>query len=471
MNNRRTVIHKPNILYLSFICLSSALGGFLWGFDAIVISGTISSVKTQFALSSGMEGLFVSSGLIGAVIGSALAGWLSDRFGRSRNLVLAAALMFISALGSGLAPTIEWLILARWIGGLGVGISAMVCPLYISEVSPTHLRGSMVTAFQFAITVGILVAVLSNAALFGLAQKVGQHVQSGFWKWFLVDETWRAMFAVEMIPGLFYISMAFVLPESPRWLMKMGKTEQAQAILSRIFQNGAEQEAQDIEETIALEEATQGRYADLLDGRYRRHLVVAILLAVFAQFSGINVVFYYGPSILEEAGFEIGGALSGFATIGFFSMIFTMVSVWLVDKLGRRTLMQIGTTGAIACLGGIGLSMTGNPGALLIALICGFVACFAFSLGPIKFIFASEIFPTNIRSHAMSVVILAMWLADTLVGQIFPMLRDTVGASGTFFIFAAILLPQIGMVWKWMPETAGQSLEDIERWYNKEERG
>ncbi len=471
MNNRRTVIHKPNILYLSFICLSSALGGFLWGFDAIVISGTISSVKTQFALSSGMEGLFVSSGLIGAVIGSALAGWLSDRFGRSRNLVLAAALMFISALGSGLAPTIEWLILARWIGGLGVGISAMVCPLYISEISPSHLRGSLVTAFQFAITIGILVALLSNAALFGWAQKMGEHLQPGFWKRFFVDETWRAMFAAEMIPGLFYFSMVFVVPESPRWLMKIGRSDQAKGILLRIFREGAEQEAQEIQDTIAQEKATRGRYADLLDVRYRKYLIVAILLAVFAQFSGINVVFYYGPSILEEAGFEIGGALSGFATIGFFSMIFTMVSVWLVDKLGRRTLMQIGTIGAIMCLVGIGLSMSGNPGALLIALICGFVACYAFSLGPIKFIFASEIFPTNIRSHAMSAVILALWLADTIVGQIFPMLRDHVGASGTFFIFAAILLPQIAMVWKWMPETAGRSLEDIERWYIKDEEG
>ncbi|MBW8035124.1 MAG: sugar porter family MFS transporter [Planctomycetes bacterium] len=458
-------VHKAHLPFLMYICITSALGGFLWGFDAIVISGTINSVKTQFALSSGLEGLFVSSGLIGAVIGSGLSGWLSDRFGRSRNLILAAALLLISALGSGLASNIQFLIIARWVGGLGVGISAMVCPLYISEISPTHLRGRLVTVFQFAITIGIMVALFNNVALHRWAVFMAGRVgESGFLKWFVVDETWRAMFATELIPGILFLSLALTLPESPRWLIKAGRSAPAQKVLSKIFIEGAEQEFNNIQRTIAEEDATKKRFIDVFHPRYRKALFVAVSLAVFAQFSGINVVFYYGTSLLEDSGFKADSALSGTAVIGFFNMIFTVLAMWLVDKLGRCKLLQIGTVGAICCLMGVGLMFAGAS-KMLIVLMCGFVACFAFSLGPIKFIFASEIFPTNIRSHAMSVVILSLWLADTLVGQFFPILRDSVGPSTTFFIFAGILVPQIVIVWKMMPETAGRSLEEIESWY------
>ena len=463
------VIHKAHLPFLMYISITSALGGFLWGFDAIVISGTIDTVKTQFELPSSIEGLFVSSGLVGAVIGSALAGWLSDRFGRSRNLILAAALLLISAFGSGFAGSIGLLIIARWIGGLGVGISAMVCPLYISEISPTHLRGRLVTVFQFAITVGIVVALFNNVALHRLAKYLADQVQPGsFAKWFVVDQTWRAMFATEMIPGIVFLALVLTLPQSPRWLIKSGQLEPAQKVLNRIFIEAGDWEFEEIQRTIAEEDASRKRFMDVFDPRYRKALFVAVALAVFAQFSGINVVFYYGTSLLEDAGFKSDSALSGTAVIGFFNMIFTVIAMWLVDKLGRRKLMQIGTLGAIGCLVGIG-SMFSGASTTLIVLMCGFVACFAFSLGPIKFIFASEIFPTNIRSHAMSIVVLSMWLADALVGQFFPMLRDSenVGPSVTFFIFAAILIPQIIMVWKLMPETAGKSLEQIESWYSK----
>jgi sugar porter (SP) family MFS transporter len=458
-------VHRSHLPFLLYICVTSALGGFLWGFDAIVISGTISSVKEQFALSSGLEGLFVSSGLIGAVMGSALAGWLSDRFGRSRNLVLAAALMLVSAAASGLVPNIWLLIIARWLGGLGVGISAMVCPLYISEISPTHLRGRLVTVFQFAITIGIMVALFNNFGVHRWAVAMGETVQEeSFLKWFLVDETWRTMFAAELLPGILFLCLAVTIPESPRWLIKSGRFEQARRVLQRIFIDGADQEFDEIKRTIAEEEATQRRFIDLLDARYRKPLVIAVALAVFAQFSGINVVFYYGTALLEKSGFEADSALSGTAVIGFFNMIFTVVAMWLVDKLGRRPLLQVGTVGAIVCLVGIS-SMFGDttPQSMLIFLMCGFVAFFAFSLGPIKFVFASEIFPTNIRSHAMAVVILSMWAADTLVGQLFPFLRDHLGPSLTFLLFGVVLIPQIILVWRMMPETAGRSLEEIER--------
>ena len=458
---------QAHLPFLIYICVTSALGGFLWGFDAIVISGTINPVRDQFQLSSTLEGLFVSSGLIGAVLGSAVAGWIGDRWGRSHCLIVAAGLMLLSALGSGLAPDIWPLILARWVGGVGVGIAAMVCPLYISEISPAHLRGRLVTVFQFAITIGIMVALFNNYWLHQQSKELADTLhEESFFRWILVDEIWRGMFSAELLPGIFFLCLALTLPESPRWLIKVDRQDEGRRVLNRIFAVGAEEEYNEIRETIAEEEETEKRFIDLLDPIYRKRLIVAVSLAVFAQFSGINVVFYYGTSLLEKVGFKADSALSGTAVIGFFNLVFTLVAMWLVDKLGRRVLLQVGTIGAIACLAGIGTIISGSsPSTALIALMCGFVAFFAFSLGPIKFIFASEIFPTNIRSHAMSVVILSMWAADALVGQFFPFLRDNFGPAKTFFLFAAILVPQIFVVWKLMPETARRSLEEIEREY------
>lgn len=463
-------IHKPHLPFLVFLCIASALGGLLWGFDAIVISGTINPVKAQFDLSPGWEGFFVSSGLLGAVFGSALSGWLSDRFGRSRNLVLAAVLMWLSALGSGFANSIELLVFARWLGGIGVGISAMVCPLYISEISPAHLRGRLVTMFQFAITLGIMIALFNNYFLHQWAATVAETAsESSFMHWFVAQETWRAMFASELLPGILFLVMALFLPESPRWLVKAGRSEEAGKVLGRIFRNGASDELHAIREMIAKESTQRKRFIDVLDKKYRKPLLIAMLLAAFAQFSGINVVFYYGTSMLENAGLRADSALSGMAVIGFCNMIFTTIAMAFVDKVGRRKLLQFGTVGAIACLAGIGASFNGGANTMLIVLMCAFVAFFAFSLGPIKFIFASEIFPTNIRSHAMSIVILTMWGTDTIVGQFTPSLREAVGPSVTFLIFAAILVPQILMVWKFMPETAGRSLEEIEATYTAPE--
>lgn len=464
--SQRMERQSPNLPFLLFVCLTSALGGLLWGFDAIVISGTIGPVKTQFQLTASLEGFFVSSGLLGAMIGSAAAGWLSARFGRSRNLLLAALLLWISAWGSGFADNISLLIFARWIGGLGLGISAMVCPVYISEISPAHLRGRLVTVFQFAITIGIMVALFNNAALFQLSRMMEPVAEEGgFIEWFLVNETWRAMFASELVPGLLFLVLASLLPESPRWLVAAGRTDEARRVLNRIFATGAEEELAAIGQAIATDPCSRTSFKDLLNRRYREPLMIAMALALFAQFSGINVVFYYGTSMLEAAGLKSDGALSGMAVIGFCNMIFTIIAMVYIDRAGRRVLLQTGTLGAIACLMGIGMSFQSGATALLVSLMCLFVAFFAFSLGPIKFIFASEIFPTSIRSHAMSVTILTMWAADAFVGQVTPDLRETLGPSWTFFLFACLLVPQVFIVWKVMPETAGRSLEEIEQTY------
>ncbi len=456
-------IHRPKLPFLVFICAASALGGLLWGFDAIVISGTTDAVKAQFTLTPAMEGFFVSSGLLGAVIGSALAGWLADRFGRRNNLLLAAILMWLSALGSAWANHIEVLVFARWLGGLGVGISAMVCPLYISEISPAHLRGRLVTMFQFAITAGIMIALFNNLGIVRWsAAAEGTFAEGGMMDWMLVKQSWRMMFASELVPGTLFLIFAGALPESPRWLVRAGRDADAGVVLQRIFANGADAELASIRHTIASEDASRGRWIDVFAKLYRKPLLIAVLLAVFAQLSGINTVFYYGTSLLKEAGLNPDGAFSGMAVIGFFNMIFTTVAVLLVDRVGRRKLLLVGTVGVVACLLGMSASFESGKMWLLIVLICSFVAFFAFSLGPIKFIFASEIFPTRIRSHALSLVILTMWSSDWLVAQLVPTLRDNLGVPLMFLVFAGCVLPQIFVVWKCMPETAGRSLEEIE---------
>ncbi len=457
--------HPSRIGFLLFVCMVSALGGFLWGFDAIVISGTIGPVKAQFGLAAFMEGLFVSSGLIGAVIGAAAAGPLSNRHGRKPNLCLAALLMLASAVGSAWATGITTLIMARWLGGLGVGIAAMVCPVYIAEISPSHLRGRMVTLFQFAITIGILAALVSNAWIARLAKESDVTGAGVFIQWFLVDQTWRSMFAAEMIPGILFVILSMTIPESPRWLVQAGRNKQALSVLGKVLKRGSDEELLDIQKAVSREASETSSFSEVFNPRYRKPLVIALLLSIFSQFSGINSIFYYGPTILEEAGFGATGALGGMATIGFFNMIFTVIAIAVVDRAGRRPLLLIGTAGAILCLCGMGLFLNSGKTGPLIVLICGFVAFFAFSIGPIKFIFASEIFPTNVRAHGVSVAVLVMWAADTLVGQLFPMLRDSIGAPATFFTFAALLAPQLWMVWRFMPETAGRSLEEIESWW------
>jgi len=275
------------------------------------------------------------------------------------------------------------------------------------------------------------------------------------------------MFAAALIPGTVFLVMACLLPESPRWLVKQGRDDKAKQVLRRIFREGTDAEFAAIRATVHQESNIRSRFVDVFKPQYRRILIIAMLLSAFAQFSGINVVFYYGTTMLEAAGFQSDRALSGMTVIGAVNMLFTLVAMKYVDRFGRRLLLQIGTIGAIACLVAISMSFRSGASPLTIVLMCAFVAFFAFSLGPIKFIFASEIFPTQIRSHAMSIAILTMWATDTLVGQFTPALREGIGPSGTFLLFALILVPQILMVWKWMPETAGRSLEEIERDYLK----
>ncbi len=454
-------------LYLFVISIIAALGGFLFGYDTAIISGTLSFVRTQYELNAINEGWFVSSAIVGCIIGVAGAGFLSDRFGRKVSLLLSAMLFFASALGRMLSPTHTTLILYRLLGGIGVGIASMLSPLYISEISPPKIRGRLVALYQFAITVGILVAYFANAWLLGYSEKEGLELTGKFAQIFQ-NEVWRSMFGSETIPALAFFLLVLAVPESPRWLTLRGKSEKATRILAKV--NGlsiAKKEMTSIQETI-------GQKAESLRGiikqGYMFPLVLGAALAFLTQVSGINAIIYYGPSILNEAGFKLSDALGGQVIIGITNVVFTLFAIWKIDQLGRRPLLIWGVSGILIFLTTIGfLFFFGvDSGIILLIFILLFIACFAFSYGPVIWVLLAEIYPTRIRGRAMSIATLTLWLGTTFVGQMVPWFLENLKPHGTFWLFAVMTVPALYISIKLLPETKGKSLEEIETyWKNR----
>ena len=458
---------KGNIGFLVFISIVASMGGLLFGYDTVVIAGTVSPVKAQFAMTDVMEGFFVSAALWGCALGVAFSGCLadvSDRYGRKNTMIQSAVLLFVSALGCGITPNITILILSRFIGGVGVGLASMASPLYISEVSPSHLRGRLVSLFQLTICLGILAAMFVNTQLQGISERVSLTAGDSIWHLMFVKEIWRGMFAAEILPATAFLLLCLMIPKSPRWLVTKGRVDEAKAILKKIRGNTtkAEVEMGEIRETVSHE---SGSAIQLLQPRLRKAFFVGLFLAVFSELSGITIVMYYGPSILEKAGFTMGGSLSGHFSIGLVLTVFTMIAVWLIDIVGRRPLMLVGNTGAFVGLVAIGLlfSTGRSEGIALVVMMCLFVACFSFSLGPIKWVVMSEIFPTKIRGRAVALATLALWMTDVFLNHVFPIIRDRLGVQTNFFLFACFLIPQFFFVWKIMPETKGRTLEEIEK--------
>ena len=451
------------------ITLVASLGGFLFGFDMAVISGVLPLVQKQFSLTASQEGWFVSSALVGCIIGVAISGELSDRLGRKKPLVLAAILFVLSALGCALMPTLSGVITSRLIGGIGIGIASNVVPLYISEIAPSKIRGRLVTYYQFALTFGILVAYLSNAALLSgiSATAVSQSVLSGIFN----AEVWRGMLGLGIIPALLFLFGLLVIPESPRWLIQKGRVAEGVLIISRIT-NQSPQEIE-AEQTRQKPNQENASYKELFSPGMRKALIIGILLPLFSQFSGINAIIYYGPSILSNAGISLSNSLISQVIFGVANMLFTLIAIWKVDSWGRRPLYLFGTAGATITLVLTGLCFYYNATTSIWLLICvlGFLACFAFSIGPLKFVVAAEIFPSAIRGRALAISIMVMWVADTIVGQLTPILLKEIGSAGTFWFFAFFCLVAFITVYKLLPETKGKSLEQIEDdWKEKDEQ-
>lgn len=430
--------------------MAVAFGGLLFGFDTAVISGAIGLIKTQFALSTLKEGWLVSSGLAGCILGVLISGMLSDRIGRKRTILLAAFSFLLSGIGCGLAGNIDLLITARIIGGVGVGMASVVSPMLIAELAPADRRGRMIAYYQLLITLGILLAYFSNALFLAWGESHGG------------VEIWRPMFLAMAAPSVIFLLLLIRIPESPRWLIKVQRGAQALEVLRRI--RAAEAAAGEYAEMQRVAAKAGAGKRSLWSGAFRLPLVIGILLAVFQQFSGINAIIYYGPGIFEAAGVAGGNALIFQVIIGVINMLFTLVAIRWSDRLGRKFLLKTGLIGIIISLAFCGiLFYSGHTqGMFLQVLLMIYIACFAFSLGPVTWIIINEIFPTEVRVQAVSVCTLALWLAVWLVGQFFPWLLAKAGAAVTFWIFCGFSVANLVFSWRVVRETSGKTLEEME---------
>ncbi|WDF57325.1 sugar porter family MFS transporter [Mucilaginibacter sp. KACC 22063] len=460
-NTAQPIVTKKSSFYLYLVCVIAALGGFLFGFDTAVISGTVSLVKTDFHLNAVSEGWFVSCALLGCIIGVAFSGILSDKYGRKIVLIISAVLFLLSAAGCTWSQSFSQLIAFRLIGGLGIGVASMVSPLYISEFSPARLRGMMVSLYQLALTIGIVIAYFSNAYL--LNHATNQFFGAGF-KQIFSDQSWRAMLGLGSVPAAIFLFSLFAVPESPRWLLLKNRVSKARNILIKIDgEQSAEQEINDFHTSEKTDD--QQSIKELLKPVYRKPLLIGLLLPLFSQLCGINAVIYYGPKILEQAGFALNNALGGQVTIGLVNVIFTFVAIFTVDRWGRKPLLFAGIGGAVVALVLIGILFFAGivSGYWILSGILLFIACFAFSFGPVCWVVVGEIFPRAIRGKAMSLATLSLWVGNFFVGQLTPAFLEDLGPAFTFWIFAACCAPALWLTYKLIPETKGKSLETIEK--------
>lgn len=431
--------------YVYTISLVAAMGGLLFGYDTAVISGAIGSITKKFHLTPALEGWAASSAIWGCVAGVAAAGFLADRFGRKAVLLASAVLFAVSSVGSALPHSLTEFVIARMLGGLGIGAASMISPLYISEVAPARIRGTLGTLYQLAIVLGINLIYWVNYRIAGYGDEA--------WN---VERGWRWMLGSAALPALAFLFLALFVPESPRWLLKRRRDQEALAILERI--NGPLQAGEVQAEIKASLTHEEGGLRELLS--YRKALAVGLMLAVFSQITGINAIIYYAPKILESVGLGKGSALAQTFLIGIINTLFTFVAIWGIDRAGRRTLLLAGVSSMVVCLAGAGAAFHTKA---LIVFILGFIASFACSLGPIPWIMIAEIFPTRVRGTAMSLCIMGLWLAVVAVTQFTPMLLEGLGGRGTFWLFMVFAIILLAFIAKYVPETKQRTLEEIER--------
>jgi sugar porter (SP) family MFS transporter len=430
-----------------FWSLTSALAGFLFGFDTVVISGAEQTIQSLWQLSPGLHGVAMAAALYGTVIGSLLGGWPTDRFGRRATLLWIGALYFVSAVWSGLATDVYSFIFARFIGGLGVGISTVAAPLYISEISPPAQRGRLAGMFQFNIVFGILVAFLSNALLTG----VGTHA-------------WRWMLGVEALPALLYTVLCFGLPESPRWLLGRKADRQKGTEVLRMIEpqaSAAEIEAK-ADEIVAAsaERAVAGRFWTM---RLRRPICLAFLIAFFNQLSGINAILYFAPRIFELTGLEAKAALLQSVGIGLTNLVFTFVGLWLIDRLGRRTLLYIGSFGYIISLGLVAWAFFTEHFSIVPVCIFAFIAAHAVGQGAVIWVFISEIFPNRHRAEGQALGSFTHWIFAALLTTLFPKTVTAFAPGYVFLFFCGMMVLQLLWVKLMVPETKGVPLEQMQK--------
>jgi sugar porter (SP) family MFS transporter len=453
-----------NLTYVWLISSVAAMGGLLFGWDWVVIGGAKPFFQRYFDLTREAQiGWANSCALIGCLVGSLMAGALSDWFGRKRPLILAALLFAVTSIGNGLAHNFTVFIAWRMWGGVAIGLASSLSPMYISEVAPAQMRGKLVSINQLTIVVGILAAQVIN---WYLVRNLPAGATDEFIKnsWF-GQQGWRWMFGLTAAPSLLFLLGMFLVPESPRWLAKFGRTDQARAVLRKIGGNAyADAATAEIQSTLSSEEVQRVRFADLLDPRMFKVLVLGVGLAVFQQWCGINVIFNYAEEIFKAAGYDISSVLQNIAWTGSVNLVFTFVALGTVDRLGRRPLMLFGAAGLAVIYVAMGFCYAkGVQGLPLLLLVLAAIGCYAMSLAPVTWVVISEIFPNRIRGAAMSVAVTTLWIACFILTYTFPILNAKLGSAGTFWLYAAICVVGLVCLFFKLPETKGQTLEQIEK--------
>lgn len=465
--------HSNQIAYVIWLSLVASLGGFLFGYDTAVISGTVDQVKTQFTLDDMMTGWFVGCALAGSIAGIMFAGSLSDKFGRKIVLFLSAFLFSISGLGCMIAANEVQLVIARILGGVGIGVASVISPLYIAEISVPSFRGRLVSMYQLAITVGFLGAYLANYGLLNYSETLlARGATEGLYNKIFATEAWRGMLGMESVPAILFLSVLFLIPESPRWLIVKGKEKKASIILNRIY--GVDQaniEISNVKNLIAQETETNWRM--LLQPGFRMALFIGVALAMLGQLMGVNAVLYYGPTIFKESGLSSGDSLFYQVMVGLVNMLTTVLALIIIDKVGRKQLVYWGVSAMIIGLILIGFYFAfganyGIPHIYLLIFFLFYIFACAISICAVIFVLLSEMYPVKVRGAAMSIAGLSLWIGTYLIGQLTPWMLTTLTPTGTFMFFAVMCVPYILIVWKLLPETTGKSLEEIEEmWIQK----
>lgn len=463
--------NMEKLLYVIFLSVVAALGGFLFGYDAAVISGTIEHVTAQFNLDTINQGWYVGCALVGSIFGVSIAGILSDAIGRKKTMFLAAVLFTTSGIGCAISGGFIELVMYRILGGIGIGVVSIISPLYISEVSITQYRGRLVSLYQLAVTVGFLGAYLVNYQLLNIAQSGA--IGHGLINKIFVTEFWRGMLGMTVVPSFLFFVIMFFIPESPRWLILKQLPERALPILTRIYKNDEIAKIQIQETQKVLKNETQTEWEFLKRPGIRKAVIIGVAIAILGQFMGVNAVLYYGPTIFAESGLSSGDSLFYQVLVGLVNVITTVIALVIIDKVGRKQLVYWGVSGMIVSLVSIGVyfwmgKTWGIPSGFLLALFLFYIFSCAISICAVIFVLLSEMFPIKVRGLAMSIAGFSLWVGTYLIGQLTPWLLENLSPAGTFFLFAVACVPYMLIVWKLVPETAGKSLEEIEQFWIKD---
>lgn len=446
--------------FLWLICWVSAMGGLLFGYDWVVIGGAKIFYEPFFHIeqSAALRGWAMSSALVGCLFGALFSGRWSDQYGRKKMLVIASFLFSLSAYGTGAVDSFAWFILYRIVGGVGIGIASNISPVYIAEVSPVKVRGRFVSLNQLTIVMGILLAQLANWMIGNAYAGEGGMVNAGSTEW-----GWRWMFWAELVPALLFFALSFVIPESPRWLLSVGRGAEARRILARIGGEAYAAGTLGEQEQVSPQSPAGFHVRSLLGKELRGVLVIGVVLAVFQQWCGINVIFNYAHEIFSAAGYEVSDVLMNIVVTGCTNVVFTFVAIHTVDRWGRRTLMLFGSAALALIYFFMGCGYRwGVGGWPMLCLVVLAIAAYAMSLAPVVWVVLAEIFPVRVRAAAVALSTFGLWTACFVLTYTFPWLNEQLGASGTFWLYGGICLAGFLFIRKRLPETKGKTLEEIE---------